>query len=124
MADGAEHGDRVAALAVGRVIGVASQANLVAVKAGAHYVVDEVTGQHIQGAYLDEIYENWRWIVNDVRTRNPPRMGKAVINWCKGKLPNFLLEKRANMGLNSGFLPELVLQRATHQLCKVGHRSA
>ncbi|KAL8895691.1 MAG: hypothetical protein Q9207_008063, partial [Kuettlingeria erythrocarpa] len=98
MADGAEHGDRVAALAVGRIIGVAPQANLVAVKARVHYVVDKATGQHIQEAYLDDIYENWRWIVNDVRTGNPPRAGKAVLSWSKGAFYQNMFQNVEHIG--------------------------
>ncbi len=124
MADGAGHGDRVATLAVGRVIGVASQANLVAVKSSINYIVDEVTGQPIQGAYLDEIYENWWWIINDVRTRNPSRMGKAVLSWSKGNLSTFCCTTELTWTSTRELLPEHVLQRATHRLREMGHRSA
>ncbi|KAL8929013.1 MAG: hypothetical protein Q9208_001456 [Pyrenodesmia sp. 3 TL-2023] len=81
MAVDSAHGDRVAALAVGDRVGVANRANLVAVKRWAHPRLDPATGAPLQDEFWHDIYGSWAWILNDVRTKNPSRVGKAVINF-------------------------------------------
>lgn len=61
------HGTKVAALAVGNQLGVASRANLVAIKDRLANGVETWTG----------IMEIWKWIVDDVKANG--RQGKAVI---------------------------------------------
>lgn len=86
MADGADHGDMVAALAVGDRVGVASRANLVASKMFTQYAVNRKTGERYQSAQWDDTFRSWHWIVNDVRSKNPSRVRKAVINVSAGEL--------------------------------------
>ncbi|KAL8743679.1 MAG: hypothetical protein Q9184_008085, partial [Pyrenodesmia sp. 2 TL-2023] len=80
MADGADHGDRVAALAVGDGVGVASRANLVAVKMFTQYTVNKKTRERYASAEWDDTFRSWHWIVNDMRSKNPSRVGKTIIN--------------------------------------------
>ncbi|KAL8837209.1 MAG: hypothetical protein Q9176_005840 [Flavoplaca citrina] len=69
LSDTTGHGDKVAAMALGSLFGVANQASLVAVKQTNTNGVESAEGA----------YDNWKWMVSDVRRRSGE--GKSVINW-------------------------------------------
>ncbi|KAL9037749.1 MAG: hypothetical protein Q9180_003547, partial [Flavoplaca navasiana] len=71
-AHGEGHGELVAALAVGYVLGVANEANLVAVKTRNSEGIETAASA----------YDNWKWIVADVKSKS--LQGKAVINYSGG----------------------------------------
>ncbi|KAL8697238.1 MAG: hypothetical protein Q9224_002413 [Gallowayella concinna] len=70
------HGDSVAAFAVGKSIGVASQAGFTAVKLFRNLTISS------EGR-IDEHYDSWHWVLSDVRAKRLE--GKAVINYSSGK---------------------------------------
>ncbi|KAI4184694.1 MAG: hypothetical protein LQ348_004511 [Seirophora lacunosa] len=79
MSMGSDHGDLVAAMAVGDVVGVANRANLVAVK-----TKDEIIAPGEVDTTIDGTYDQWRWMLNDIKyetPQRPSRVGKSVINY-------------------------------------------
>ncbi|KAL8879344.1 MAG: hypothetical protein Q9198_003024 [Flavoplaca austrocitrina] len=69
LSDTTGHGDKVAAMALGSLFGVANQASLVAVKQTNTNGVESAEGA----------YDNWKWMISDVRRKSGE--GKSVINW-------------------------------------------
>lgn len=84
MSMGSDHGDLVATMAVGDVVGVANRANLVAVK-----TKDEIIAPGEVDTTIDGTYDQWRWMLNDIKyetPQRPSRVGKSVINYSFCKL--------------------------------------
>lgn len=73
FADTSIHGTAVAAMAGGKSLGVAKNANLIGVKI--------MSSSHKMNP--EDIVNGWNWAVADVKARN--RQGKAVINLSSSK---------------------------------------